>query len=140
MNPDELIFHRVGDEIISAGFGINSILLKRGLSPMLSFATYVESSSSSSSSDGEESSSSSDEEKDKSVFRSFKNLAVPFGLMTSDKYKQYPHSEGIEDRGVLPDILYDNLLKMVETTSKPPKKNSAKRRHNRNNNKSARKK
>ena len=135
MNPDELIFHKVGDEIISAGFGINSILLKRGLSPMLSFATYDESSSSS---DGDE--SSSDEEKDKSVFRSFKNLAVPFGLMTSDKYKQYPHNEGIEDRGVLPDALYDNLLKMVETTPKPPKKNSAKRRPKRNNNKSARKK
>jgi hypothetical protein len=138
MNSDELIFHKVGDEIISAGFGINSILLKRGLSPMLSFATYDESSSSSSSSDGEES-SSSDEEKDKSVFRSFKNLAVPFGLMTSDKYKQYPHNEEIEARGVLPDALYDNLLKMVETT---PKKNSAKRRpkRNSNNNKSARKK
>ena len=136
MNPDELIFHKVGDEIISAGFGINSILLKRGLSPMLSFATYDESSSSS---DGDE--SSSDEEKDKSVFRSFKNLAVPFGLMTSDKYKQYPHNEGIEDRGVLPDALYDNLLKMVETTPKPPQKNSAKRRPKRNNNnKSARKK
>lgn len=136
MNPDELIFHTVGNELISAGFGINSILLKRGLAPMLSFATNGESSSSSSGSD-----SDSDDE-DKSVFRSFKNLAVPFGIMISDKYKQRPHNEGVEDRGVLPDTLYDNLLKLVDMT--PPnqkiKKHSAKHKvHKRNNNKSARK-
>ena len=142
MNPDELIFHTVGNELISAGFGINSILLKRGLAPMLSFATNNESSSSSSSSDSDSDSSSSDDEEDKSVFRSFKNLAVPFGIMISDKYKQHPHKEGVEDRGVLPDTLYDNLLKLVDMT--PPiqkiKKHSAKRKvHKRNNNKSARK-
>ena len=136
MNPDELIFHTVGNELISAGFGINSILLKRGLAPMLSFATNDESSSST------DDSSSSDEEEDKSVFRSFKNLAIPFGLMTSDKYKQHPHNEDVEDRGVLPDTLYDNLLKLVDMT--PPiqkiKKRSAKRKiHKRSNNKSARK-
>ena len=138
MNPDELIFHTVGNELISAGFGINSILLKRGLAPILAFATNDDSSSSSSDSD----SSSDDEEEDKSVFRSFKNLAIPFGLMTSDKYKQHPHKEDVEDRGVLPDTLYDNLLKLVDMT--PPiqkiKKRSAKRKiHKRSNNKSARK-
>ena len=90
MNPDELIFHTVGNELISAGFGINSSLLKRGLAPILSFATN-EDSSSSSDSDSNESS----EDEDKSVFRSFKNLAVPFGLMTSDKYKQHPHNEDV---------------------------------------------
>ena len=136
MNPDELIFHTVGNELISAGFGINSILLKRGLAPILSFATNDDSSSSSSDSD----SSSDDEEKDKSVFRSFKNLAVPFGLMTSDKYKQHPHNEGIEERGVLPDTLYDNLLKLVSRPTQKIKNHSAKRKvHKRSNNKSARK-
>jgi hypothetical protein len=137
MNPDELIFHTVGNELISAGFGINSILLKRGLAPILSFATNDESSSSS-----DNDSSSSDEEEDKSVFRSFKNLAVPFGLMTSDKYTQHPHNEDVEDRGVLPDTLYDNLLKLVDMTPsiQKIKKRSAKRKiHKRSNNKSARK-
>jgi hypothetical protein len=140
MNPDELIFHTVGNELISAGFGINSILLKRGLAPILSFATNDDSSSSSSSSDSDSNESSDDEEKDKSVFRSFKNLAVPFGLMTSDKYKQQPHNEGIEDRGVLPDTLYDNLLKLVSRPTQKIKNHSAKRKvHKRSNNKSARK-
>ena len=137
MNQDELIFHTVGDELISAGFGINSILLKRGLAPLLSFATNEESSSSDS-----DSNESSDDEEEKSVFRSFKNLAVPFGLMTSDKYKQHPHNEDFEDRGVLPDTLYDNLLKLVDMTSpiQKIKKRSAKRKvHTRSNNKSARK-
>jgi len=138
MNPDELIFHTVGNELISAGFGINSILLKRGLAPILSFATNDETSSSSS--DGDSDSSSDDEEKDKSVFRSFKNLAVPFGLMTSDKYKQHPHKEDVEDRGVLPDTLYDNLLKLVSRPTQKIKNHSAKRKvHKRSNNKSARK-
>jgi hypothetical protein len=135
MNPDELIFHTVGNELISAGFGINSILLKRGLAPILSFATN-EDSSSSSDSDSNESS----EDEDKSVFRSFKNLAVPFGLMTSDKYKQHPHNEDVEERGVLSDTLYDNLLKLVSRPIQKIKKHSAKRKiHKRSNNKSARK-
>jgi hypothetical protein len=139
MNPDELILHTVGNEIISAGFGINSILLKRGLAPILSFATNDESSSDS---DSDDSSSSSDDEIEKSVFRSFKNLAIPFGLMTSNKYKQHPHNEDVEDRGVLPDTLYDNLLKLVDMTPsiQKIKKRSAKRKVNkRSNNKSARK-
>lgn len=138
MNPDELIFHTVGNEIISAGFGINSILLKRGLAPMMAFATNEESSSS----DSDESSSSSEDENEKSVFRSFKNLAIPFGLMTTDKYKQHPHNEEVEDGGVLPDTLYDNLLKMVDMTQsiQKIKKRSAKRKvHKRSSNKSARK-
>lgn len=136
LHPDELIFHKVGDEIISAGFGINSILLKRGLSPMLSFANNYDDDESSSSSDGE--SSSSEEEEEKSIFQSFKNLAIPFGLMTTDKYKQYKDSDDAQHKGVVPDTLYDNLLKLA-TSTQPNKKRSVKNKSYKRNNKSVRK-
>jgi hypothetical protein len=59
LHPNELIFHKEGNDIISAGFGINSILLSKGLSPILSFSNKVK----------EES-----EESDESIFKSFKNF------------------------------------------------------------------
>jgi hypothetical protein len=66
-SSDELIFHKVGNEIISAGFGINSILLNQGLSPLLSFTRDYDTSSSESDSD-----SDSDSEKPrKKVFKSY---------------------------------------------------------------------
>ena len=138
LHPDELIFHKIGDEIISAGFGINSILLKRGLPPMLSFSnSYDDDKSSSSSSSGESSSDESDTDEEKSIFHSFKNLAIPFGLMTTDKYKQRK-DDASQHKGVVPDTLYDNLLKLA-TTAQPNKKRSAKNRIHSRNNKSARK-
>lgn len=111
IHEDELIFHKVGDEILSAGFGINSVLLNRGLPPILSFLKGHRGDSSSSSSD------SDDEDKvkeDKSVFKSFKNLAVPLGLFTSDKYKQRPH-EDEHNKGPISDDLFDKLLNLVDS-------------------------
>ena len=71
LHSDDLIFHKEGNEIISAGFGINSILLSKGLSPILSFSNKKV---------------DDDEQNDSSIFKSFKNLAVPFGLFTTNKY------------------------------------------------------
>ena len=36
---NELIFNKENNEILSAGFGINSILLNKGLPPILSFTS-----------------------------------------------------------------------------------------------------
>lgn len=117
-SSDELIFHKVGNEIMSAGFGINSILLNKGLSPILTFTNHYagkkddETSSSSSSSDDED--SSSDEEGNpKQVFRSFKNLAVPLGLYSSN-YPSVQHSKNVDTYSHIKDDIYDELLKLSE--------------------------
>ena len=124
LSSDDLIFHKVGDEIISAGFGINSILLKQGLSPILSFAstnltnltnekdTHSDSDSDSDSSDSSDNNRGSGN--DKSVFRSFKNLAVPLGLFTSHNTHKQPHVDESDHIGHISDSLYDRLLALVD--------------------------
>ncbi len=120
-SSNELIFNKVGDEIISAGFGINSILLNKGLSPILSFTNHYdtdhETSSSSSSSD-----SDSDAEDKKKVFKSFKNLAIPLGLFldNDDKKAKNPDNKAknsdndyYHEHKQIPNDMYDELLKLV---------------------------
>ena len=119
LHPDELIFHKIGDDIISAGFGINSILLRRGLPAMLAFTntTYVV--------------TDNDDEDDPSMFRSFKNLAVPFGLFTSNNYNQHPPNEDVEYMGAIPDSLHDALLTQAAyKTAASSKKNKYKSKRN----------
>lgn len=130
LHPDELIFHKVGDTIVSAGFGINSVMLNRGLSPILSFAGKPSSSSS----------SSLEEQEDPSIFKSFKNLAVPLGLFTTNKYaeqQQQQQRENVEHMGTVPDSVYDKLMQMADF-NKPAKPKSKKNR-GKTNNKSMRK-
>ena len=127
MNPNELIFHKVGNDIISAGFGINSILLQRGLSPMLLFT-------------GKD----IDRDEDESVFRSFKNLAVPFGLRVNENKKGKDNDDNddddvkIKEHTTIPDSLYDRLLQLAQYDVKHDKP-SSKKRGIRRNNKSLRK-
>lgn len=116
LHPDELIFHKVGDDIVSAGFGINSVLLRRGLPAMLTFTTVT---------DRQE-----DEEDEESVFRSFKNLAVPFGLFTSNNYNQHPHNEDVEYMGAIPDSLHDALLTQAAYKSASGSKKRKSKRNN----------
>jgi hypothetical protein len=120
LHPDELIFHKVGDDIVSAGFGINSVLMRRGLPAMLTFtSTYAVQTVE----DEDE-----DEDNDPSMFRSFKNLAVPFGLFTSDNYNQHPHNEDVEYMGAIPDSLHDALLTQAAyKTATGSKKRKSKR-------------
>lgn len=125
LHPDELIFHKVGDDIISAGFGINSILLRRGMPAMLAFY------------DNEQ--EGDDDGDEPSLFRSFKNLAVPFGLFTSNNYNKHPPNEDAEYMGSIPDSLHDTLInhasyKPANLTKK--KKSTTNIKHN---NKSAKK-
>lgn len=119
LHPDELIFHKVGDDIVSAGFGINSVLLRRGLPAMLTFTTVT---------DRQE--DEEDEEDEESVFRSFKNLAVPFGLFTSNNYNQHPHNEDVEYMGAIPDSLHDALLTQAAYKSASGSKKRKSKRNN----------
>ena len=118
LHPDELIYHKVGDDIISGGFGINSILMRRGFPAILTFsnATYVHNV-------GDE---------DPSVFTSFKNLAVPFGLFTSNNYNQHPLNEDVEYMGSIPDSLHDVLLAQAAYKTTAASKKRKKSKHNNN--------
>lgn len=114
LHPDELIFHKVGDEVVSAGFGINSILLRRGMPAILSFTTTR----------------IDDVDDDPSMFRSFKNLAVPFGLFTSNNYNQHPPNEDVEYMGAIPDSLHDALLNQAAYKSSASSKKRNLKRNN----------
>jgi len=119
LHPNDLIFHKEGNDIISAGFGINSILLSKGLSPILTFSPREES------------------DEDSSIFKSFKNLAVPLGLFTTNKYNRETQEDKCEHQGTLPDSMFDRLMQMADY-DKPEKPKSKKHRNN-SNNKSMRK-
>ena len=146
-SSNELIFNRVGDEIISAGFGINSILLHKGLSPILSFTNHYdtdrESSSSNSSNSSSESDSDTESSNKKKVFKTFKNLAIPLGLFLDNNNKKTKNhkqdepdepDEHDQEHKQIPNDMYDELLKLVyyndkekRQTKKNTKKDKAKK-------------
>jgi len=123
-SSNELIFNKVGDEIISAGFGINSILLNKGLSPILSFTNHYDTdheTSSSSSSNSSDSDSDTEDSNKKKVFKSFKNLAIPLGLFLDNNKKaknpnnkaKNPDNDYYHEHKQIPNDMYDELLKLV---------------------------
>lgn len=130
LTSNDLIFHKVNNKIVSAGFGINSILMNKGLAPILSFtndynsgASDTESNTSSSSdseSDNENDKKSNQSKPKKQVFRSFKNLAIPINLFSmQDNFKKnVKEDEYVNDNGYLPDNIYDELFKLVEFDNK----------------------
>lgn len=140
-SSNELIFNKVGNEIVSAGFGINSILLNKGLSPILSFTNHYDidhdtsSSSSNSSNSSSESDSDTEASNKKKVFKTFKNLAIPLGLfLDNNKTKNIPNDERDQEHKQIPNDMYDELLKLVyyndkekRQTKKNTKKDKAKK-------------
>lgn len=126
LHSDDLIFHKEGNDIISAGFGINSILLRKGLPPILSFSN--------------KNIKHGNELEDSSIFKSFKNLAVPLGLFTTNKYTKTTscEKENCEHQGTLSDSMFDRLFQMADY-DKPETPKSKKNRNKKENNKSMRK-
>jgi hypothetical protein len=120
LHPNDLIFHKEGNDIISAGFGINSILLSKGLSPILSFSNKIP-----------------NESDDSSIFKSFKNLAVPLGLFTTNKYNRATEEDKCQHQGTLSDSMFDKLMQMADYDK--PEKPKSKKMKNKPNNKSMRK-
>jgi len=139
-SSEDLIFHKVNNKIVSAGFGINSILMNKGLAPILSFTNDYDNSDSS---DSDTSSSSSDSDSEtskkpkKQVFKSFKNLAIPihlFSMHEPSKMSKKQDDEYMEDHGHLPDNIYDELIKLVDFDKKQKRK--SKKNYKNNSNKS----
>lgn len=101
LRPDELLFYKEGDNIMSGGYSINSLFLNDGISPMKTLNSLE-----------------NDQTGGKKVSSIFDNLAVPAGLflinqksftgmsnLTTNKYK---NSE------MLPDNIFDEFMKMIE--------------------------
>ena len=132
LTSNDLIFHKVNNKIVSAGFGINSILMNKGLAPILSFTNDYNSdasdteSNTSSSSDSESDNDNDNDKKrkqskpKKQVFKSFKNLAIPINLfsMQDNSKTNVKEHEYMNDHGYLPDNIYDELFKLVEFDKK----------------------
>lgn len=125
-SSNELIFNKDGDEIVSAGFGINSILLHKGLSPILSFTTDydtdtdTDTDTNSNSSSNTSSSDSDEDDSKKKVFRSFKHLAIPLGLFLDETIVNTKNINSIksinnDEPGYkqVPNDMYEELLKLV---------------------------
>lgn len=106
MYMEHFIFNTVGDNIISAGFSINSILMKKGLPPILTFDKTINDSQ------------NDDDDIEEPVFKSFKHLAVPISLLSApNKNMVEQYEKRIDDdimHSQIPDDIYDKLLKLVE--------------------------
>lgn len=106
MYMEHFIFNTVGDNIISAGFSINSILMKKGLPPILTFDK----------SNNEPALKEDDDTEEEPVFKSFKHLAVPISLLSTPNKNMFDEKR-IDDEimhSQIPDDIYDKLLKLVE--------------------------
>ena len=140
-SSEDLIFHKIGDKIVSAGFGVNSILLNKGLSPILSLTTDYNSDGESTSSSSSDSDSDSDSDRDgdknkgdkvkKQVFKTFKNLASPVGLFSMKEQTNNHHKESDESKEstYLPDNIYDELLKLVDYSNKKSRQSKKNKKH-----------
>lgn len=109
MYMEHFIFNTVGDNIISAGFSINSILMKKGLPPILTFDK---------SKNDEDGLQNNDDNIEDPVFKSFKHLAVPISLLSTPNKNMFNENEKRIDDDIMhsqiPDDLYDKLWKLVE--------------------------
>jgi hypothetical protein len=106
LSPVDMIFYKEGDNIMSGGFSIDSLLLHNGVSPM-----YTNNLTGGNSSNA--------------VGDIFKNLAIPTGLLYQknggkkrDLFKYTEHAEelqgGFKNNTVLPEDIHAKLLKMIE--------------------------
>ena len=123
ISANDMIFYKEGDNIMSGGFSIDSILLHKGLSPMQT-------------KNGGSTLSGGD-----SVSSIFKNLAVPAGLLyqpTNEKknklfkYDEYEYEGGFNPANdtVLPENIHSLLMNIIEVdNNKKSKRERNTRKH-----------
>ena len=149
--PDELVMYKEGDKIKSAGYTVNSLLMKGGKSPIIS---YFKGGTLKSLESGIQEDSDSDSDLDKKETKGndpFMNLAVPAGIMLivqepnqSEYEKKAYANDHYRNCDMLSDDIYDKLFEFAsfkqkrkekgikETNEKDPNKKTT-RNNNRNN-------
>lgn len=133
--PDELVMYKEGDKIKSAGYTVNSLLMKGGKSPIISyFKGGTLKSLESGIHDNSDSDSDSDSDlekegkKDKVETKGnnpFSNLAVPAGIMlivqepTQSEYEKKSYAnDNYRNCGMLSDDIYDKLFEFASFKQK----------------------
>jgi hypothetical protein len=130
LTPNDFIFYKEGDNIMSGGYKVKSILLKKGISPINPFNN-----SSDSLNYHEEQNMDNDLNKnDEDLFQGgksvskdlFENLAVPFGLCyfqnntilpLQNIFKEEDDNKNKYNDELLPDNLYEELINMVKVNN-----------------------
>ena len=130
-SPNDLVFYKENDQIMSGGYLIDSILLKQGISPMTTLNQQG----------GDKRYGKQD---DKQVSSIFENLAVPAGLL-------YTYSKGnvLQDLNdnhskhrniMLDDEIHDEFIKKIEMNLNSKRKNTkTKKQYNNKKNKQSKK-
>ena len=109
ITDEDFVFHKKDGKIHSAGFTIDSVLLEKGKSPMITKNSNIIIGG------------------EGKVSHLFKDLAVPAGLLTIDKHKKYiDDSKKIHKNEPISEMIHEKLLKMVEVDYEKPKKTQKK--------------
>jgi hypothetical protein len=95
ISADDLIYYKEGDKIYSGGFQVNSILLKKGLSPLTSY----------------QHAGSNNENK---VSDLFKNFAIPSGLLYYPNKSDYGSADIIVEKDYIVQGEFDDDEYMTE--------------------------
>ena len=106
LRPDELLFYKKDDNIMSGGYSINSIFLNDGISPMKTLNSLE-----------------NDQTGGKKVSSIFDNLAVPAGLFLINQ-KSFTGISNLttnKNSEMLPDNIFDEFMKMIEVDKKNKK-------------------
>lgn len=146
ISSDDLIFYKDGNKIYSGGFNVNSILLKKGHSPFISF-NNKQKGGSPLDNDGEEENDNSNSNSN-NVSDLFKNFVVPSGLLYYPNKHTYDYENDSEidninntnynsedDSEYISDDLHERLLNLAsKDNQKLSKGGSRKIRKNKNKN------
>lgn len=110
ISENDLVYHKEGDIIYSGGFNINSIMMKKGISPIFTL-NHLKGGNSSSS----------------NVSDIFNDLAIPSGLLfLNEKFGGNKNNEYTEE--YIGDDIHSELLKLVseKDTKNDPKRETEK--------------
>jgi hypothetical protein len=137
--PDELVMYKEGDNIKSAGYTVNSLLMKGGHSPITSYfkggtleSRIHDNSNSDSESDSDSDSDSDLDKEEKKETKGkdpFLNLAIPAGIMLivqqpnqSEYEKKSYANDNYRNCDMLSDDIYDKLFEFASFKQKRKEK------------------
>ena len=107
ITDEDLVFYKKDGKVHSAGFTVDSVLLEKGKSPMITKNSNMTIGG--------------------KVSNLFKDLAVPAGLLTIDKHKKHnSETKSIHKDEPIDVMIHEKLLKMMELDYMKPKKTQKK--------------